>query len=146
MIPKRSELPELFGEIKDGKWEKESDHMCFIAMPPVIASKVHYNRIYCNKIIADPLRKALQNIINRGLTDELKEWNGCFIIRKSRTSDRLSVHSWGLAVDINASTNRLGTIGDMSSELVKCFTDADFSWGGHWQYPDPMHFEYVEEA
>lgn len=145
-LPKRSELCALFGEIIDGKWAKENDNMCLIGVPPDIAAKIHQSRIYCNKIIADPLRMALRNILDRGLLNELKSFDGCFNIRQSRSDSRQSVHSWGLAVDINAATNALGTDGDISKELMKCFTDEGFVWGGSWHRPDPMHFQWVEEV
>ena len=29
----------------------------------------------------------------------------------------------------------------MSPQLVKCFTDANFDWGGNWKTPDGMHFQ-----
>jgi hypothetical protein len=53
----------------------------------------------------------------------------------------MSLHSWGLAIDINAATNRFGGKPTMSAELVKCFTDAGFDWGGVWSNPDGMHFQ-----
>jgi hypothetical protein len=29
----------------------------------------------------------------------------------------------------------------MSPELVACFKDAGFDWGGEWSKPDGMHFQ-----
>jgi len=29
----------------------------------------------------------------------------------------------------------------MSKELVSCFTDAGFDWGGTWERKDGMHFQ-----
>ncbi len=50
-----------------------------------------------------------------------------------------------MAVDINASTNQLGADGDMSPELVACFEDEGFVWGGRWKRKDCMHYEFVTE-
>lgn len=99
------------------------------------------NRIYCNKDLAPMLERAFRNVIDRGLTDEIKTWDGCFNIRNKRGLSTLSIHSWALAIDINAAWNGLGKEPTMSKELVKCFTDAGFEWGGLWKRKDGMHFQ-----
>lgn len=99
------------------------------------------NRVYCNKLLVEPLEKALNNVIDRGLQDEIKTWDGCFNIRKKRGLRSWSLHSWGVAIDINAAWNGLGKEPQMSKELVKCFTDAGFEWGGNWSRKDGMHFQ-----
>lgn len=98
-------------------------------------------KIYCNKDLIGPLCKALENIVNRGLTDQVKTWDGCFNIRKKRGATSSSLHSWGIAIDINAAWNGFGKTPTMSPELVACFTDAGFDWGGRWSKPDGMHFQ-----
>jgi len=101
-------------------------------------------KIYCNKDLSKPLSNAFLNIIERGLTPQLKTWDGCFNIRSKRGSKSISLHAWGIAIDINASWNRFGKIPTMSPELVKCFTDAGFDWGGGWKTPDGMHFQLAK--
>lgn len=98
-------------------------------------------RVYCNKRMVQPLTNAFSNIIDRGLVAELKTWDGCFNIRKKRGGASPSLHSWGLAIDINAAWNGFGKKPTMSAGLVKCFTDAGFDWGGKWGRPDGMHFQ-----
>jgi hypothetical protein len=99
-------------------------------------------RLYCNKDIIPHLSQAFNNIIKRGLVDELKTFDGCFNNRMMRgTAGTRSIHSWGVAIDINASWNKLGSKPTMSKELVSCFTDAGFDWGGKWERPDGMHFQ-----
>jgi len=98
-------------------------------------------KIYCNKDLVGPLERALRNVIQRNLVDQIKTWDGCFNIRKKRSATSMSLHSWGIAIDINAAWNGFGRKPTMSPELVKCFTDAGFVWGGTWSKPDGMHFE-----
>lgn len=99
-------------------------------------------KIYCNKLLIEPLSKAFKNIVDRGLSGQFHSFDGCFNIRVKRGGTSWSMHAWGLAVDINASTNQFGHKPTMSPELVKCFTDTGlFDWGGVWSKPDGMHFQ-----
>jgi hypothetical protein len=88
-----------------------------------------------------PLSRALKNIIDRNLVGQLKTYNGCFNIRNKVGGTSKSLHSWGVALDINAATNGFNKRPTMSLELVRCFTDAGFDWGGRWSKPDGMHFQ-----
>lgn len=99
------------------------------------------NRLYCNRQMPVVLEVAFYNIIDRGLTDQVKTFDGCFNIRKKRGLRSWSLHSWGIAIDINAAWNGLGKEPKMNRELVKCFTDAGFDWGGNWTRKDGMHFQ-----
>lgn len=102
------------------------------------------NKIYCNKDLVAPLEQALRNVINRGLAHEIKTWDGCYNIRLKRGLTTLSLHSWAIAIDINAAWNALGKKPTMSKELVKCFTDAGFDWGGLWKRLDGMHLQLAK--
>jgi len=121
----------------EGKW------MTLYLVPDAVGNviKALPKRIYCNKDMVGPLKKALQFVIERGLQDQIKTWDGCFCIRAKRGLKTLSLHSWAIAIDINANWNALGVKPTMSPELVKCFTDAGFEWGGLWKRLDGMHFQ-----
>jgi hypothetical protein len=98
-------------------------------------------RIYCNSDLVQPLTGAFQNLIQNGRVNELKTWDGCFNIRKKRGLSSMSLHSWGIAIDVNAAWNGLGKEPTLTPEFVKCFTDAGFDWGGTWKRKDGMHFQ-----
>jgi hypothetical protein len=98
-------------------------------------------KIFCNNDFKPLLEKALNNVVDRGLAKEMKTWDGCFVIRNKRGLSSLSMHSWGLAVDINAFENQLNQKPKLSPQFVKCFTDAGLEWGGNWKRLDGMHFE-----
>lgn len=98
-------------------------------------------KIYCNRDMVAPLQKAFENLIRTGNVKELKTWDGCFNIRKKRGLSSMSLHSWGIAIDVNAFENGLGKEPKLSAGFVKCFTDAGFNWGGTWRRKDGMHFE-----
>jgi hypothetical protein len=98
-------------------------------------------KIYCNRDLVQPLSQAFQNLISTGHVSELKTWDGCFNIRKKRGLSSMSLHSWGIAVDVNAFENGLNQVPKLSAGFVKCFTDAGFDWGGTWKRKDGMHFQ-----
>lgn len=101
-------------------------------------------KVYCNRDLKPLLEKAFKNVNDRGLAAQVKTWDGCFNIRKKRGAVSMSLHSWGLAIDFNAAWNGFGKKPTMSSELVKCFTDAGLDWGGTWSKPDGMHFQIAK--
>jgi len=98
-------------------------------------------RIFCNRLMVEPLKKAFKNLIDTGAVKELKTWDGCFNIRKKRGLSTMSLHSWGLAIDVNAFENGLYQTPKLSPTFAKCFTDAGFDWGGTWLRCDAMHFQ-----
>jgi hypothetical protein len=125
-----------------GPPEKENN-LALLTVPETVRKQLPAlpGRIYANKDIHDPLLKAFSNIIQRKLQKQLITWDGCFNIRKKRGAQSSSLHSWAIAIDINAAYNQFGKKPTMSTALVKCFTDAGFDWGGTWTKPDGMHFQ-----
>lgn len=56
-----------------------------------------------------------------------------------------SQHSRGWALDINPSTNALGSSGDMPADVVAMAKKLGLGWGGDWKSKkDPMHFSAAE--
>jgi hypothetical protein len=98
-------------------------------------------KLYCHKLMAEPIKRAFQNIKDRGLADQLVTYDGCVNVRQMTGGGGWSVHSWGLAIDFNAEWNQFGQTPNMSNDFVACFTDAGFIWGGDWSTPDGMHFQ-----
>jgi len=98
-------------------------------------------RIYCNKDMVKPLEQAFKNLIERDHVNELKTWDGCFNIRNKRGLNSMSLHSWGIAIDVNAFENGLNQTPKLSKEFVECFTSSGFDWGGTWTRKDGMHFQ-----
>jgi hypothetical protein len=91
------------------------------------------------------LRGALQEVADRGLAHLIDpgQYGGCWVPRHIdwNPSKALSMHSWGLAVDLNVSTNGLGQPPQMDPRVVEIFDRWGFVWGGRWTRPDGMHFE-----
>ena len=98
-----------------------------------------------NKGMLPQLRAALDEVVQKGLAAKIHpaEYGGCYVPRyiANDPSKGLSLHSWGMAVDLNVPGNQRGTVGQMDRQVVAIFKRWGFAWGGDWNYTDPMHFE-----
>jgi hypothetical protein len=104
--------------------------------------------VTCNKGMLPQLRAALTEVVSDGLADRVHpgEYAGCYYPRfiANDPGKGLSLHSWGIAVDLNVPGNQRGTVGEMDRQVVAIFKKWGFAWGGDWSYTDPMHFEMAE--
>lgn len=148
--PQRSKLPELYGPIENGVWANQAEWMISTSLPIWLQPHWRYKNLlvktlYCHKILVEPFIDAVSKIQKKGGLDHLTSFDGCFAIRRSRRDVRQSVHSWGLAIDINAADNQLGVKPTIDQVIIDSFQSAGFVWGGDWQVPDGMHFQFVTE-
>ena len=99
--------------------------------------------VTCNRVIFPQLKAALQAVIDQGLADKIHpdQFAGCYYPRLIAGTSTLSNHAFGLALDINAVENGRGTVGLIDRGVVSIFQEWGFTWGGDWQWTDPMHFE-----
>ncbi len=101
--------------------------------------------VTCHRLMIPQLHSALAEIESEGLAELIRphDYGGCYVPRfiDRDPSNPLSMHAFGLAVDINVSTNLLGSRGDQDPRVVAIFEKWGFGWGGYWERPDPMHFE-----
>ena len=111
------------------------------------------NKLYVNKDIIGPLETVFNRLISLQVYKEIKTFDGLFNVRYIRGSKtKLSIHSWGLAIDLNASDNPLGLSPAQCAEKgLKPFTklfyeiwrDAGWTCGTDFKRSDGMHFEYT---
>lgn len=106
-------------------------------------------RVLFHRLAVPQLVAAWRDVVDAGVLGDVLTWDGSFCPRHMNWSRRrpLSVHSWGIAFDINATLNgygaetpRLGCPGTVR-RLVPIFERWGFQWGGRWSTPDGMHFE-----
>ena len=67
------------------------------------------------------------------------DWS--YLNRDVRGAAVKSNHAFGIAIDVNALANVVGTSGDMPMEVVSQWEIEGGDWGGDWNASDPMHFE-----
>lgn len=77
--------------------------------------------------------------------------------RVIKDTDRLSLHSFGIAIDLAPAktqywkneapheTDKIGYKNTMPLSIVRIFEKHGFIWGGRWYHYDTMHFEYRPE-
>jgi hypothetical protein len=101
--------------------------------------------VTCHRVVLPQLRAAMQELVDSGLQQLVRpdQYGGCWVPRfiASDPARGLSLHSWGIALDLNVATNQRGTSGDMDPRVVDVMARWGFAWGGTWSDPDPMHFE-----
>jgi hypothetical protein len=101
--------------------------------------------VSCHREMLRPLRAAMSELERRGLARLVDpgDYAGCYAPRRIRPGGPLSLHAWGLAIDLNASRNPFGGRSRQDRRLVRIMTGHGFTWGGEWPtVRDPMHFEW----
>lgn len=132
---------------KYGQPRADGKYLTLWDVPTELEIGVIPKRIYCNHDLILPLSSAFRALIQTGLVSELRTWDGCFNIRPMRGvehfSMKMSLHSWAIAVDLNAFENGQGKIPKLSDGFVQCFKNSGFDWGGDFinSPVDGMHFQ-----
>lgn len=114
---------------------------------PVSGVRVH-------KKCSDSLERIFMRIWKAAQEDQQKinEWGmnlyaGGFNFRLMRGSSRLSMHSWGCAIDFDSARNSFGdTTPNFSLILpvLDAFNSEEWAWGGTWEKPDGMHWQAAD--
>jgi len=158
--PSQDRCFEVYGDFRLAGWDQQNIVRCDLAEFRKGLEHVYWDWMtendkafihadwfgfQCHKLVAPKFREALKNVIDKGLTNQIKTFGGCLNKRLMRGGNNWSMHSWGIAIDVNPRWNRFGQKKfEMSEELAKCFEDVGFIWGGRWTgCPDAMHFQYA---
>ena len=122
--------------------------------PDWVAASIRYGEVpilgtvRCHRAVFPQLRGALREIVARGLAAEIHadEYGGCYVPRFIGRDPKqgLSLHTWGIALDLNVPGNQRGVAGEIDRDVVAIFKKWGFAWGGDWAWTDPMHFELAE--
>jgi peptidoglycan L-alanyl-D-glutamate endopeptidase CwlK len=87
----------------------------------------------------------------------LQRPGGTFNWRPIAGTQRMSMHSFGVTIDINVAesdywrnakpdgSGRYRYVNKIPMEIVQIFERHGFIWGGRWYHYDTMHFEYRPE-
>lgn len=101
--------------------------------------------VTCHRLLVPQVQGAMGEIEAAGLGHLIdpSQYGGCWVPRHIdfNPAKPISMHGWGLAVDMNVSTNGLAQVPTMDPRIVAIFDKWGFVWGGRWRRPDGMHFE-----
>ena len=107
-------------------------------------------RVRFHKLIADEFAQAFREACDAsGYTPKsVQTWVPRHTLWNE--SKPLSLHSWGIAVDFDPSSNRMGgtakgggpSLLRQHPEFIEVFRDVyGWTWGGDWRMKDDMHFQ-----
>lgn len=161
----RRDVYRIFGNPSNGskvdkKWFKENIRTYRKAMALPGVDPHRYVKIH--KLAEPYMREAMRRATEACPDYAIKKF-ACFNYRLMRSNNRLSYHSWGIAMDINPDDNpaiRYDTPMDkpepfsplwhelrpnaMPREFIEAIKSVGFSWGGDWgTFADDMHFQLV---
>lgn len=113
-------------------------------------------KLYFNK--QENAAKQLQKVINdlKLLPHEYQKYithiAGSYNYRYVSGTNRLSAHSFGIAIDLNVKHSaywkwdkKYNYRNQIPKKIVEIFEKHGFIWGGRWYHYDTMHFEYRPE-
>lgn len=74
--------------------------------------KTSVKKISCHRLVAASLKAILTDILEAYGYERIKElgidlYGGCFNYRRMRTGNAWSLHSWGIAIDLDPARNQL---------------------------------------
>lgn len=130
----------------DARWQ--NDFLQRVALPFPLRLSWDPSRtvtlMTCHRRMTGIFASAFARIQERGLEASILSFGGCFAFRPQRAGNKLSAHSWGIAIDLNPESNAQGSAGNMDDGVIEIFREAGFEWGGDWQGKarDPMHFQF----
>ena len=128
-----------------------------LAPVPFLGKPVLFNRKNGAAQALEAVGRDLETLLaaRPGLKAHLLPVAGTFAWRPIAGTERLSMHSFGVAIDLNPKRNgywRWHAGGDplplrlaFPAEVVAVFERHGFIWGGKWAEFDIMHFEYRPE-
>jgi hypothetical protein len=69
-------------------------------------------RMSCHRLVADKFKAVFTDLLAHYGYDKIKElgidlYGGCFNYRKMRGGSKMSMHSWGIAIDLDPARNTL---------------------------------------
>lgn len=127
-----------------GDWEKKN--IVSVTLPITKHKENKKWTIECHKNIEQHLFNLFSDYVAKGYEETYPIYQlGCFVPRKKMCNPKrsLSIHAWGLAIDLNWAKNPVGKQGDMPHYVVTLFKQYGFDWGGVWTRPkDFMHFQF----
>jgi hypothetical protein len=116
------------------------------------------HRVSCHEKVATPLRRIWQLTLDhygyeKVVALRLDRFGGCLYVRPMRGSTRPSMHSWGIAWDVDPSRNQLkwgrdrAALDDLEYDAFWSFVEAEGATSlGRARNYDWMHFQFANRG
>ncbi|WP_395074960.1 M15 family metallopeptidase [Flavobacterium sp.] len=141
----------------NSKVEVEKSLVEIVWCPKLVNQKIMITNVNGVDKIVKKLSAELDN--HPEFKNYLSNIAGTFNWRKIAGTSRLSMHSFGMTIDINTKFSnywqwdckcknenvKLTYKNKIPQKLVSIFEKYGFIWGGNWYHYDTMHFEYRPE-
>jgi hypothetical protein len=141
--PSQRNVRQFFGEPGEA-------NLVTIEFPyPMFYDGKRVTRTRCHAKVAASLLRVLESIkphlSNPNVADEAQDYGGIYNFRDKRGSSSLSMHAWGIAIDLDADDNTFRLSwpmhADMSWEIIKAFACEGWTSAAAWWGYDAMHFQ-----
>ena len=141
----------------NSKSEVEKNLVQIVWCPKLVNQKIY---VTTNNGVSKKLKKISAELDEiPSLKKYLVNIGGTFNWRKIASTNRQSMHSYGMTIDINSKYsnywqwickchNEKKTVpyqNQIPEKIVEIFEKQGFIWGGNWEHFDTMHFEYRPE-
>jgi peptidoglycan hydrolase-like protein with peptidoglycan-binding domain len=165
--PNQREVPSFFGKHELGRdghpterWQTRMLTQIRLPYPMRLAwdLSVTVQRMTCHKLIARDLGAILAEILaHYGSVEAVRAarmdlFGGCYNYRAMRSGAMPSMHSWGIAIDLDPDGNPFvperpkNPKSSMPDAVVAIFKRHGWAWGGDWNKPfDPQHFQATQK-
>jgi hypothetical protein len=149
--PPQSQCTSFFGKVGTNQ------DSCILPYPMVLAwdTKTKVNKFSCHKLVKAPLERIWNRTLQHYGYEQIKAlrldyWGGCLNVRKMRGGSSWSMHSWGIAVDMDPDRNALKTSwknANFSKPEYKKYWEFVYDEGaiglGIERNYDAMHFQFA---
>jgi hypothetical protein len=107
----------------------------------------HPSSLSVHQLLKDDFEDVLAAIATAGLWDAVMPLGGTFNPRPIGSTSLASMHSFGIAIDLNPAAFPQGQLTNVPDPtIVGIFQDQGFHWGAFFNTPDPMHFQFATGA
>lgn len=149
--PRQKDCTSFFGKVGTNQVSCKMPYQMAIAWD----QKNKITSFSCHKFVQLPIERIFQRTLDYYGYEKIKElglhlWGGCLNVRKKRGGSTYSMHSWGIAVDMDPERNGFKTPwkkSQMCKPEYKKFVEFWYDEGainlGIEANMDPMHFQFA---
>lgn len=106
--PTQANCTSFYGKVGTNQASAQMPYPMFLAWD----TKSKVTKFSCHKLVKEPIERIFQRTFDYYGYEKIKElrlhlWGGCLNVRKMRGGSSYSMHSWGIAVDMDPDRNQL---------------------------------------